>query len=411
MLDPYEVRKDFPILERKIKGKPLIYLDNAATSQKPRQVIMAELKFYREYNANIHRGVHTLSQEASELYEEAHEEVASFINARTYREVVFTRNTTESINLVAYSWALRNLKREDEILTTIMEHHSNIVPWKLVSEVTGCKLRFVDVRDDGTLDYEDLESKISNKTRLIAIVHVSNVLGTINDIEYVVRLAHDYKSLVLVDGAQAAPHMPVDVKKLDVDFYAFSGHKMLGPTGIGVLYGKEELLESMPPFLGGGDMISGVKCEVGSGSCSIEWNKLPWKFEAGTPNIVGGVGLAEAVKYLKRLGMSNVRSYEEELVAYTLKRLGDIPEITVYGPLDPTVKSGVISFNVKGYNPHEVAALLDSEGIAVRSGYHCAQPLHLRIGAVEGSVRASFYIYNLKEEVDRLVEILEEIAG
>lgn len=410
MLNPYEIRKDFPIFDRRIRGKPLIYFDNAATSQKPRSVIAAETRFYEEYNANIHRGVHTLSQEASELYEKAHEIVAGFINASNEREIVFTRNTTEGINLVAYSWALRNVKKDEEIITTIMEHHSNIVPWKIISEIVGCNVKFVDIRRDGTLDYEDLEEKITSKTRLVALVHVSNVVGTINDIEYVVKLAHDHGALVLVDGAQAAPHMPVDVKRLDVDFYVFSGHKMLGPTGIGVLYGKEEILEEMPPFLGGGDMIRSVMCEVGSGSCVIEWNKLPWKFEAGTPNIAGGIGLAEAVKYLKTIGMENVRMYEEELVTYALEKMEEIDGVEIYGPKDPRLRGGVISFNVKGFNPHEVAAILDSEGIAVRSGYHCAQPLHLRIGAREGSVRASFYIYNLKEEVDKFVEVLQEIA-
>lgn len=408
MFDPYEVRKDFPILEREINGHKIIYFDNAATSQKPIQVVEAIKNFYEKYNANVHRGVHTLSQEASELYENAHEEAAKFINADGIEEIVFVKNTTEAINLVVYSWGLNKLGEGDEVLTTLMEHHSNIVPWEILSKIRGFKVKYADINNDGTLNYESLEQLMTEKTKVVCISHVSNVTGAINDVRKVSKLAHEHDAIILVDGAQSVPHIPVDVKKLDIDFLAFSGHKMLGPTGIGVLYGKRELLEEMNPFLGGGSMIKSVKCSSPDGKCQIEWHDLPWKFEAGTPNICGGVGLAEAIKYLKRIGMENVHEYERQLTEYVLKRFEEFKKVRFYGPKDASIRCGIIPFNVDGMNPHDVALLLDSFGIMVRSGYHCAEPLHHRLG-IKGSARASFYIYNTKEEIDRFVEVLKGI--
>ncbi|MBC7092161.1 MAG: cysteine desulfurase [Nitrososphaeria archaeon] len=410
MFNVAEVRKDFPILQRKINGYDIIYFDNAATSQKPVQVIEAVKDFYSKYNANVHRGVHTLSQETSKLYEGAHEETAKLINARGIEEIVFVKNTTEAINLIAYSWTLHNLGKEDEVITTIMEHHSNIVPWEILSKLRGFKVKYADIKDDGTLDYECLEKLVTKRTKVITIAHASNVTGVINDISKISKLAHENKAILVVDGAQSVPHMPVDVRKLDIDFLAFSGHKMLAPTGIGILYGKKELLENMDPFIGGGDMIKSVKYSKIKDCCTIEWNSLPWKFEAGTPNVGGAIGLAEAIKYLKRLGMENVQEHERQLTQHALKLLQEDENIVLYGPRDSLTKCGIVSFNVKGMNHHDVALLLDNFGIMVRSGYHCAEPLHQRLGA-GGSVRASFYIYNTKEEIEKFAEILEKIEN
>jgi cysteine desulfurase/selenocysteine lyase len=408
MFDPYEVRKDFPILQRVVNGYPLIYLDNAATTQKPAQVINAMREFYEKHNANVHRAVHTLSHESSELYEKAHEEVAEFINADGIKETIFLKNTTEAINLVAYSLGLHQLGENDEVLVTLMEHHSNIIPWIMLSKIKGFKIKFAGVNTDGTLNYEDLEKLVSKKTRFVCLSHMSNVTGTINDVEKVAKIAHDYNALILVDGAQSVPRMPIDVKKLDIDFLAFSGHKMLGPTGIGVLYGKETILEEMEPFLYGGDMVRGVKFDQQNECCSITWNELPWKFEAGTPNVCGGIGLMEAVKYLKKLGMQNVDNYERELTEYALKKFSELEKVKLYGPKDASVRRGIIPFSIDGLNPHDISLFLDQYGIMIRSGFHCAQPFHeqLKIGP---SARASFYIYNIKEEIDRLIEILREI--
>ena len=410
MFDPYEIRKDFPILEREINGYKLIYFDNAATSQRPVQVIEAIKNFYERHNANVHRGVHTLSQEASELYEAAHEEVAKFINADGIEEIVFVKNATEAINLVAYSWALNKLDEKDEVVTTLLEHHSNIVPWELLSKIRGFKVKYADMNADGTLNYESLEQLMTKNTKIVCISHVSNVTGAINDIEKIAKLAHDYSAIMVVDGAQSVPHLPTDVKKLDIDFLAFSGHKMLGPTGIGVLYGRKELFEEMEPFLGGGSMIKSVRCNAPVGPCQIEWHDLPWKFEAGTPNICGGIGLMEAVKYLRRLGMENVRRHERELTEYVLKRFEEFRKVRFYGPRDASVKCGIVPFNIDGMNPHDVALLLDGFGIMIRSGYHCAEPLHRKLG-IRGSARASFYIYNTKEEIDRFIEVLKGIEN
>jgi len=318
MFDPHKIREHFPILKRKVNDYPLIYFDNAATSQKPIQVINAIKDFYEKHNANVHRAVHTLSQEASELYEDAHDEVARFINARGIEETVFVRGTTEAINLVAYAWGLHNLGKDDEVVVSLMEHHSNIVPWELISRIRGFKIRFAEVNRNGALNYESFEDLISKRTKIVCLSHVSNVTGIINDVKRVAKLAHEHGALMLVDGAQSVPHMPVDVRELGIDFLAFSGHKMLGPTGIGVLYGKSDILDKMEPFQGGGEMIKEVSFSGKTGRCSIEWNSLPWKFEAGTPDVSGAVGLREAVRYLRQLGMENVKKHEERLTSYAV---------------------------------------------------------------------------------------------
>jgi cysteine desulfurase/selenocysteine lyase len=419
-----EIREDFSILQRKINGKPLIYFDNAATTQRPIQVLNTIQTFYTLYNANIHRSTHTLGQEATELYEQAHENVARFIGAEGETEIVFVRNSTEAINLVAYSLLHGESERlrlnpGDEIVLTIMEHHSNLVPWQALRDRRGVVLRFVDINDNGGLDLKQLRRQVSEKTKLVCCAHVSNVLGTINPVQEIARLAHRAGALFLVDGAQSVPHMPMDVKEVGCDFLAFSGHKMLAPMGIGVLYGREELLEEMMPFLYGGDMIADVK--LGGAT----WNKLPWKFEAGTPNVCGGIALGGAVElksgqrlegaidYLQRIGMEEVRAHERQLTEYALDGLQAIPGVRIYGPLNPDERTGVIAFNVfkRGelVDPHIVAGFLNDEGIAVRSGGHCAYPLTDRLG-VERTVRVSFYIYNTKDEVARFLEVLEDIV-
>lgn len=404
MLNIEEIRKDFPILERKVHGKKLVYFDNAATTQKPRQVIDAIKRFYEYYNANVHRGFHTLSQEASELYEEAHEVLARFINAYSWEEVIFCYNTTDALNIVAYAWGLKNISEGDEIVLTVMDHHSNMLPWRNVATIKGAKIKYVDITDDGYLNYEDLEQKITEKTKVVAFPIMSNVLGTINDVKRIVKLAHEVGAIVVADGAQSVPHMPTNVREMEIDFLAFSGHKMLGPTGTGVLWGRRDILEEMMPFKVGGDTIKDVTLE------GVVWHDLPWRFEAGTPNIAGGIGLAEAAKYLMKIGMENVRNHEKELVEYTLKRLSEELEedVIIYGPLDPEHRGGVISFNVLGLHHHTVGKALDLFGIAVRTGMHCAHPLHYRLG-LRGTVRASYYIYNTKEEIDYFIDALQKI--
>ncbi|MGQ9506336.1 MAG: aminotransferase class V-fold PLP-dependent enzyme [Candidatus Bathycorpusculaceae bacterium] len=408
MLNPYKIREDFPILKRKINDNPLIYFDNAATSQKPKQVIETIKNFYENHNANVHRAVHTLSQEASELYEEAHEEVAKFINAKGMEETIFVRGATEAINLVAYSWGCHNLTKSDEVIVSLMEHHSNIVPWELLSKVCGFNVVYVNLRKDGTLDYEDFENKISRKTKIVCVSHVSNVSGVVNDVKRIAKVTHEYNALTLVDGAQSVPHLPVNVKDLDIDFLAFSGHKMLGPTGIGVLYGKREILENMEPFQGGGEMIREVSFNQTKRRCFITWNALPWKFEAGTPNVCGGVGLMEAIKYLRGIGMENVKAHEENLTKYAMQKMAECKKVQIYGPKDASMKCGIIPFGVEGLSSHDIALFLDNYGIMVRSGFHCAQPLH-ELFKLKSSARASFYIYNTREEIDRFVEVLKEI--
>jgi cysteine desulfurase/selenocysteine lyase len=403
MYDIKKVREDFPILKKKIHGKPLVYLDNAATTQKPQQVIDAISTYYSEHNANIHRGVHQLSQEASDIYDEAHKKVGKFIGARSpFEETIFVRNATEGMNLIAYGWAMHNLKEGDEILSTVMEHHANIVPWQFVKE-KGIKVNFVDINDDGTLDMDDLNQKITSKTKLVTCVHASNVVGTINNAKEIGKIAHDNGALFSLDSAQSVPHMPVDVKKLDCDFMVFSGHKMLAPMGSGALYAKKEILEKMHPFLGGGDMIHEVKLEGST------WNSLPWKFEAGTPDVGAAAGINAAVDYLNKLGMENIRKHEKEILKYGLDKFADINGIEIYGPTDPEIRGGLITFNLKGIHPHDVAGILDSEyGVAIRSGQHCAQPLIERLKQTSTN-RASFYIYNTKEEIDILVEGIDKV--
>ena len=409
MLDAGKIREDFPILKRRVNDNPLIYFDNAATSQKPKQVIDAIRDYYENHNANVHRAIHTLSQEATELYESAHDEVAGFINANGMEETVFVRGTTEAINLVAYAWGLYNLKKGDEILVSLMEHHSNIVPWNIISKITKADVKYGEVNDDGTLNYESFENLISAKTRIACLSHVSNVTGIVNDVKRVVRVAHENGALALIDGAQSVPHMPVDVKDLDADFLAFSGHKMLGPTGIGVLYGKKDVLESMEPFQGGGEMIREVSFDPRKKRCSISWNTLPWKFEAGTPNVCGAVGLMEAVRYLKRLGMRNVKAHEEMLTKYALPRMKSVEKARIFGTEDTSVKCGIIPFGIDGLSSHDVALFLDNYGIMVRSGFHCAQPLH-EVFKLSSTARASFYVYNTREEIERFIEVLKEIG-
>jgi len=403
--NPYEIRKDFPVLERRINGRRLVYLDNAATSQKPKQVIEALREYYEKYNANVHRGFHRLSQEASEAYEKAHEVLAKFINAWSWEEVVFTSGSTESLNLIAYGWGLKHLKLGDEIILTVMEHHSNMLPWRNVAKLTGAKIKYVDITDEGTLKYEQFDEMISEKTKIIAVTLMSNVLGTINDVKRLAKLAHSVGAVIVVDGAQGVPHLPVDVRELDIDFLAFSGHKMLGPTGTGVMWGRKDLLEEMMVVKAGGGAIKDVTLD------DVKWADLPWRFEAGTPNIAGGIGLAVAAEYLMRIGMENVRKHEEELVAYTLKRFQEelSQVIEVYGPRNPRIRGGVIAFNVKELHHHTVGKVLDTMGIAVRTGMHCAHPLHYRLG-LKGTVRASYYIYNVKEDIDALIDALKIIS-
>jgi cysteine desulfurase/selenocysteine lyase len=406
MFDPYEIRKDFPILSRLIRGRRLIYLDNAATTQKPKQVVAAIARYYLWHNANVHRGLHTLSQEASQMYEEAHEAVARFINARSWDEVVFTYNVTEALNLVAYTWGLRNVGEGDKIVLTVMEHHSNMLPWRNLARLKGARVVYADITDGGELTYEEFERLIDERTKVVAVTLMSNVLGTItvDVVKRVAKLAHEVGAIVVADGAQYVPHAPTNVRDLGVDFLGFSGHKMLGPMGIGVLWGRREILEELEPFKSGGDTIKDVTLS------DVVWHDLPWRFEAGTPNVAGAVGLKAAIEYLTRLGMDAVREHEKRLVEYTLKRfseeLGDAVE--VYGPKDPEVRGGVIAFNVKGLNHHTVGMALDMFGIAVRTGMHCAHPLHYRLG-LRGTVRASYYVYNIKEEVDELVKALKTI--
>ncbi len=396
MLKIKEIRNDFPILQREISpGVPLVYLDSTATSQKPLAVIQAMDSYYRRSNANIHRGVHTLAEEATYMYEQARIKIAKFINAPSAHQVIYTRNTTESINLVAYTWARANLKPGDMVILTEMEHHSNLVPWHMLQAERGIELEFIPVTEAGLLDLDVYRSLLSWRPKLVSFTHMSNVLGTINPAAEIIRLAHEAGAVTLVDGAQSVPHLKVDVQALDADFLAFSAHKMCGPTGIGALYGKRDLLEAMPPFMGGGDMIKEVKLR------SFRPNTLPHKFEAGTPAIAEAVGFGAAVDYLTSLGMENVAAHEHEVTEYALERLEEIPGVKVFGPAAQE-KGGVASFTLDGVHPHDVAQILDRDGIAVRAGHHCAQPLHEKFG-IPATSRASFYLYNTKEEVDLLV--------
>lgn len=390
-----KVRADFPILKRKVNGKRLVYLDNAATTQKPRSVIEAISDFYSNHNANIHRGVHQLSIEATEAYENARSKAAAFVKCKN-DEIVFTRGTTESINLVRFAWAEKFIKKDDLIVLTKMEHHSNIVPWQLVARKTGSRIEYVDVDNEGVLKMEEFESAMSESPKLVAFTHCSNVLGTITDAAMLARKAKKAGATTVVDAAQSVPHMPVDVGQIGCDFLAFSGHKMLAPTGIGVLYGRKALLEEMDPFQGGGDMIKEVHLT------GAEWNQVPYKFEAGTTSFGDAVGLGAAIDYLSSIGMQRVRDHEVELLKYAMETMGKIGGVTIYGPRDPTKRGGVLSFNIEGIHPHDMASLLDEEGVAIRSGHHCAQPLMERL-EVQATNRASFYIYNSYDDVDVLV--------
>jgi cysteine desulfurase/selenocysteine lyase len=392
-----DIRADFPILSRQVHGKPLVYLDSTASSQKPTAVLEAMDVYYRSYNANVHRGVYTISEEATAAMEKARLKVARFINARQSKQVIFTRNTTESINLVAYSWGNANIHTGDLIILTEMEHHSNLVPWQLLAERTGARLEFIPVTDDGLLRLDVYEELLKHHPKLVAFMHMSNVLGTINPAQEMTAQAHAAGALVLIDAAQSVPHLPVDVQALDADFLCFSAHKMLGPTGIGVLYGKRDLLEAMPPFMGGGDMIRKVTLRESS------WNDLPWKFEAGTPAIAESLGLGAAVEYLTALGMEQVQQHEQEMTAYAMQQLQAVPDLTIYGP-EASKRGGVVAFTLGDIHPHDLASILDQEvGVAVRAGHHCAQPLHERY-ALASTARASFYIYTIKEEIDTLVQ-------
>jgi cysteine desulfurase / selenocysteine lyase len=398
---PYDVervRADFPILRREINGRPLVYLDNAATAQKPVQVIEALDRYYNDYNANVYRGVYRISEEATAAYEKARKKIAEFINARDPSEIIFVRGTTEAINLVAHSWGRSNIGLGDGIMLTEMEHHSNIVPWQLLGRQNGATLKYIGISNEGRLFHEDFRQHLENGgVKLFAVTHVSNVLGTINPIREMVREAHKCNCHVLVDAAQSVPHMPVDVQDLDCDFLAFSGHKMCGPTGIGVLYGKSELLEKMEPYQGGGEMIREVHLYEST------FKDPPFRFEAGTTDIAGAIGLGAAVDYLSKIGLRNIRSHERELTAYALDALGRLKGLKIYGPADSDTRGGVISFNLADVHAHDMASLLDEDGIAVRSGHHCAQPLMERLGTA-ATTRASFYLYNTEEEVDRLAE-------
>ena len=395
------VREDFPVLNREVNGKPLVYFDNAATSQKPTAVMKAVDEYYRNYNANIHRGIHKLAEEATLAYEDSRSKTANFINARRAEEIVFVRNATEALNLVAYTSGRGNLHKNDKIVLTIMEHHSNIVPWQLIAKDTGAQVEFIEVDEHGRLVEEQIDEKIDDRTKIVAVSHASNVLGTINPTDIIEKAAHDVGALFVLDAAQSVPHMPVDVKKLNCDFMAFSGHKMLGPTGVGVLYGKKQLLEDTPPFMGGGEMIREVH------TTGASWKEVPYKFEAGTPNIAGVIGLGAAIDYLNKIGMQRVYDHERGITEYALDQMTKVKGLVYYGPKDASQRVGVISFNLGDIHAHDLASLLDEEGIAIRSGHHCAQPL-MEFLDIPAASRASFYIYNTPEEVDVFIDALEK---
>ena len=397
--DVEKVRKDFPILHQMINGKPLIYLDNAATSQKPKNVIEAIETYYREYNSNIHRGVHTLSENATEIYESSRLKIKNFINANSTKEIVFVRGATEAINLVAQSLGRDSLNKNDEIIITELEHHSNIVPWQLLSQQTGAKLKFIPINNKGELIEEEYKKLLNKKTRIVAVGHISNALGTINPIETIITMAHEYDAKVLIDGAQAAPHTLIDVKKLDCDFYVFSGHKLFGPTGVGVLYGKKGLLEKMPPYQGGGDMIKMVSMK------ETQYNDLPYKFEAGTPNIAGVIGLGAAIDYVNEIGLENISQYENELLDYANQQASEITGLKFIGTARQ--KASILSFTLDGIHPHDVGTVLNSEGIAIRTGHHCAMPV-MEYFKIPATSRASFTFYNTHEEIDALIKAIEK---
>ncbi|MFP8953286.1 aminotransferase class V-fold PLP-dependent enzyme [Natrialbaceae archaeon A-arb3/5] len=401
-LDVEAIREEFPILEREFDGQQLVYLDNAATTQTPDPVVDAISDYYRRYNANVHRGIHHLSQEASIAYEEAHDRVADFIGASGGREeVVFTKNTTEAENLVAYSWGLNELGPGDEIVLTEMEHHASLVTWQQIGKRTGADVKYIRVQEDGRLDMDHARELITDDTAMLSAVHVSNTLGTVNPVSDLVDIAHEHDAFAFIDGAQAVPTRPVDVEAIDADFYAFSGHKMCGPTGIGVLYGKKHILEEMEPYLYGGDMITKVTFE------DATWNELPWKFEAGTPIIAQGIALDAAIDYMEAIGMDRVRAHEEALAEYAYERLAEFDDIEIYGPEPGPDRGGLVAFNLDTVHAHDLASIMNDYAVAIRAGDHCTQPLHDKLG-VAASARASFYIYNTREEVDKLVDALDD---
>ena len=393
-----DIREQFPILHQQVNGHDLVYLDSAATSQKPRAVIETLDKYYNQYNSNVHRGVHTLGTRATDGYEEAREKVRKFINAKSMAEIIFTKGTTTSLNMVALSYARANLKPGDEVVITYMEHHANIIPWQQAVKATGATLKYIPLQEDGTISLEDVRKTVTSNTKIVAVSHVSNVLGTINPIKDMAKIAHDNGAVIVVDGAQSTPHMKIDVQDLDCDFFALSSHKMCGPTGIGVLYGKKALLENMEPAEFGGEMIDFV------GLYESTWKELPWKFEAGTPIIAGAIGLGAAIDFLEEIGLDEISRHEHKLAAYALERFSQLDGVTVYGPEE---RAGLVTFNLDDVHPHDVATVLDAEGIAVRAGHHCAQPL-MKWLDVTATARASFYLYNTEEEIDKLVEALQK---
>lgn len=393
-MDVNAIREEFPILHQEVNGHPLVYLDSSATSQKPVKVIEKVSEYYRSYNSNVHRGVHTLGTKATDEYEGAREKVRRFINAASTQEVIFTRGTTTAINTVAASYGRANFTEGDEIVITPMEHHSNIIPWQQIAKETGATLKYMPLQEDGTINLEDARATITDRTKMVAVMHVSNVLGTINPVKELAEIAHQNNALILVDGAQSVPHMNVDVQDIDADFYAFSGHKMCGPTGIGVLYGKKSLLNQMEPVEFGGEMIDFVNLYDST------WKELPWKFEGGTPIIAGAVGLGAAIDFLTDIGLDHIRDHEHKLAIYAQRRMNEVEGMTIYGPEE---RAGLVTFNLSDVHPHDLSTVLDAEGIAVRAGHHCAQPL-MRWLKVSATARASFYLYNTEEEIDRLVE-------
>ncbi|WOV83451.1 cysteine desulfurase [Sporosarcina jeotgali] len=392
-----DIRKDFPILDQEVNGYPLVYLDSAATSQKPRQVIEALADYYQNDNANVHRGVHTLGNRATEGYEGARETVRKFLNASSTEEIVFTRGTTTALNLVAQSYGRANIGEGDEILITYMEHHSNIIPWQQLAKATGAVLKYIDLEEDGTLSLEKVSDAMTDRTKIVSMMYVSNVLGTMNPIKEITEIAHAHNAVMVVDAAQAAPHLRLDVQDLDCDFLAFSGHKLCGPTGIGALYGKKALLNEMEPVEFGGEMIDFV------GLYDSTWKELPWKFEGGTPIIAGAIGMAAAIDYIESVGLDNIEKHEHELVAYAMEQMKTVEGLEIYGPRDSSKRAGIVTFNLDGVHPHDLATVLDMNGVAVRAGHHCCQPL-MKWLDVSATARASFYLYNTKEDVDRLVE-------
>lgn len=397
-----EIRNDFPILKEKVNGKQLVYLDNAATTHKPIKVVKAIENYYKKLNANVHRGAHYLSVVSTEAYDKARETVRKFINAEHFEEIIFTKNTTESLNLLAYSYGMNFIDRDDEILISISEHHSNLIPWQRVAKARGAKLKYIYLNSEGRINLEEVKSKINHKTKIVSIAQMSNALGTIHPIKEISKIAHDNGAIVVVDGAQSVPHMKVDVRDLDVDFLVFSGHKLMAPMGIGVLYGKRDILNKMPPFLYGGDMIEYVEEQDST------FAEIPYKFEAGTQNVEGAIGLMAAIEYIEEVGLEYIKKREEDLTSYALKKLKEIPYVNIVGPLDMKNRGAVISFNIEGVHPHDVATIMDSYGVALRAGHHCAQPLmkYLKLNSTD---RVSFYFYNTKEEVDIFIDSLKNV--